>query len=132
MAAKKTKKKKEEKKPLYSDYPIKALFQISVLAASVSFVVYYLSNPNDIIGIFFKSFLIFSGVAIGGGIIVVAVFTVLGNMREREHKEYVEELTREAERIQEERRQKLLEIQNAQAAAAAAESSENKESQPTQ
>lgn len=126
MAAtkKNAKKKKEEKKPLYSDYPIKALFQFSILAASVSFVLYYLSNPNDVIGTFFKSFLIFSAVAIAGGIILVAVFTVLGNMREKEHLQYVEELKQEAERIQEERRQRLLEIQNAQANAM-----ENNESQ---
>lgn len=126
MAAtkKNAKKKKEEKKPLYSDYPIKALFQFSILAASVSFVLYYLSNPNDVIGTFFKSFLIFSAVAIAGGIILVAVFTVLGNMREKEHLQYVEELKQEAERIQEERRQRLLEIQNAQASAM-----ENNESQ---
>ncbi len=117
MAAtkKNAKKKKEEKKPLYSDYPIKALFQFSVLVASISFVLYYVSNPNDIVGIFFKSFLIFSAVAIAGGIILVAVFTVLGNMREKEHLQYIEELKQEAERIQEERRQRLLEIQNAQA-----------------
>jgi len=124
MAAKKTKKKKEEKKPLYSDYPIKALFQVSVLAASVSFVLYYLSNPNDIIGTFFKSFLIFSAVAIAGGILIVAVFTVLGNMREKEHAKYIEELEQEAQRLQEERRQRLLEIQKAQAEAAAMENNE--------
>ncbi|MBN8574681.1 MAG: hypothetical protein J0M05_12280 [Candidatus Kapabacteria bacterium] len=120
MAAtkKNAKKKKEEKKPLYSDYPIKALFQFSVLVASISFVLYYVSNPNDIVGIFFKSFLIFSAVAIAGGIVLVAVFTVLGNMREKEHQQYIEELKQEAERIQEERRQRLLEIQNAQANAA--------------
>ncbi|MFN5309285.1 MAG: hypothetical protein ACK5C0_07505 [Candidatus Kapaibacterium sp.] len=120
MAAtkKNAKKKKEEKKPLYSDYPIKALFQCSVLVASISFVLYYVSNPNDIVGIFFKSFLIFSAVAIAGGIVLVAVFTVLGNMREKEHQQYIEELKQEAERIQEERRQRLLEIQNAQANAA--------------
>ncbi len=124
MAAKKTKKKIEEKKPLYSDYPIKALFQVSVLAASVSFVLYYLSNPNDIIGTFFKSFLIFSAVAIAGGILIVAVFTVLGNMREKEHAKYIEELEQEAQRLQEERRQRLLEIQKAQAEAAAMENNE--------
>lgn len=127
MAAKKAKKKKEEKKPLYSDYPIKALFQVSILAASVSFVLYYLANPNDIIGTFFKSFLIFSAVAIAGGILIVAVFTVLGNMREREHAKYVEELEQEAQRIQEERRQRLLEIQKAQA-----EAMENNEKQTTE
>ncbi|HRE58551.1 MAG TPA: hypothetical protein PLW09_12085 [Candidatus Kapabacteria bacterium] len=121
MAAtkKNAKKKKEEKKPLYSDYPIKALFQISILVASISFVIYYISNPNDIVGIFFKSFLIFSAVAIAGGIILVSVFTVLGNIREKEHLQYVEELKQEAERIQEERRQRLLEIQNAQVNASA-------------
>ncbi len=121
MAAtkKNAKKKKEEKKPLYSDYPIKALFQISILVASISFVIYYISNPNDIVGIFFKSFLIFSAVAIAGGIILVSVFTVLGNSREKEHLQYVEELKQEAERIQEERRQRLLEIQNAQVNASA-------------
>ena len=120
MAAtkKNAKKKKEEQQPLYSDYPIKALFQFSVLVASISFVLYYVSNPNDIVGIFFKSFLIFSAVAIAGGIVLVAVFTVLGNMREKEHQQYIEELKQEAERIQEERRQRLLEIQNAQANAA--------------
>jgi len=129
MAAtkKNAKKKKEEKKPLYSDYPIKALFQFSILAASVSFVLYYLSNPNDVLGTFFKSFLIFSAVAIAGGIILVAVFTVLGNIREKEHLQYVEELKQEAERIQEERRQRLLEIQNAQANAM-----ENNETQITE
>lgn len=121
MAAtkKNAKKKKEEKKPLYSDYPIKALFQISILVASISFVIYYISNPNDIVGIFFKSFLIFSAVAIAGGIILVSVFTVLGNIREKEHLQYVEELKQEAERIQEERRQRLLEIQNEQVNASA-------------
>ncbi len=39
-------------------------------------------------------------------------------MREKEHQQYIEELKQEAERIQEERRQRLLEIQNAQANAA--------------
>ncbi|MBK7988597.1 MAG: hypothetical protein IPK11_17260 [Ignavibacteria bacterium] len=82
-------------------------------------MIYYISNPNDIVGIFFKSFLIFSAVAIAGGIILVSVFTVLGNIREKEHLQYVEELKQEAERIQEERRQRLLEIQNAQVNASA-------------
>lgn len=111
MAKKTAAKKKPEKKKLYSDYPIKALFQFSTLAAAVAFVVLYVNNPSNIIEIFFQSFLVFSSVSIAGGLVMVSIFSVLGNLRKKEHEEYVEQLKKQADEILEEKRKLFHQIQ---------------------
>ena len=85
--AKKSKNKK--KKKYYSDYPIKSLFQISMLAASVSFILFYLKSSGGVIDSMFKSFLVFLSFAAGGGAIIVVVFSILGSIKQREYDEMI-------------------------------------------
>ncbi|MBI3258981.1 MAG: hypothetical protein HYZ54_05865 [Ignavibacteriae bacterium] len=85
--AKKNKNKGNEK--YYSDYPIKSLFQISMLAASVSFILFYLKSSGGVIDSMFKSFLVFLSFAVGGGAIIVVVFSILGSIKQREYDEMI-------------------------------------------
>lgn len=80
-------KDKDEKKPSYSDYPIKTLFRVAILGGAVAFLLYYLSNPNDIFGAFFRAFLMFAAFAIGGGAVMIVVFYIIAGMKKREREE---------------------------------------------
>jgi basic membrane lipoprotein Med (substrate-binding protein (PBP1-ABC) superfamily) len=85
--AKKNKNKSSEK--YYSDYPIKSLFQVSMLAACISFILFYLKSSGGVIDSLFKSFLVFLSFSVAGGAIIVVVFSILGNIKQREYDEMI-------------------------------------------
>jgi len=85
--AKKNKNKGSEK--YYSDYPIKSLFQVAMLAASISFILFYMKSSGGIIDSLFKSFLVFLSFAVAGGAIIIVVFSILGNIKQREYDEMI-------------------------------------------
>lgn len=90
MAKKKSKsddKKKTGDKKQYSDYPIKTLFQVSMLIASMAFILMYISNPEDIITSVYRAFMIFAICAVFGGTIMLTIVSMLGRIREREAEE---------------------------------------------
>jgi hypothetical protein len=90
MAKKKSKSdstKQPGDKKQYSDYPIKTLFQVSMLIASIAFILMYISNPEDIITSVYRAFIIFAVCAIFGGAIMLTIVSMLGNVREREAEE---------------------------------------------
>ncbi len=90
MAKKKSKndnKKQTVDKKQYSDYPIKTLFQISMLIASIAFILMYISNPEDIITSVYRSFIIFAMCAVFGGATMLTIVSMLGKVREREAEE---------------------------------------------
>ncbi len=85
--AKKSKNKGSEK--YYSDYPIKSLFQVAMLAASISFILFYIKSSGGVIDSLFKSFLVFLSFAVAGGAVIVVVFSILGSMKQREYDEMI-------------------------------------------
>lgn len=85
--AKKIKNKNSEK--YYSDYPIKSLFQVAMLAASISFILFYLKSSGGVIDSLFKSFLVFLSFAVAGGAIIIVVFSILGSIKQREYDEMI-------------------------------------------
>lgn len=90
MAKKKSKNddpKKTGDKKQYSDYPIKTLFQVSMLIASMAFILMYISNPEDIITSVYRAFMIFAICAVFGGTIMLTIVSMLGRIREREAEE---------------------------------------------
>lgn len=90
MAKKKSKnddQKKTGDKKQYSDYPIKTLFQVSMLIASMAFILMYISNPEDIITSVYRAFMIFAICAVFGGTIMLTIVSMLGRIREREAEE---------------------------------------------
>jgi sorbitol-specific phosphotransferase system component IIBC len=78
--------KEKNKEKYYSDYPIKSLFQIAMLAASISFILYYTSNIG-VIDALFKSFLVFIAFSIAGGLIIIVVFSILSSIKQQEYNE---------------------------------------------
>lgn len=84
---KKDDNKKGADKKQYSDYPIKTLFQISMLVASIAFIVMYNANATDILSIIYRSFLVFAICAIFGGGIMLTIVSMLGKIRDREAEE---------------------------------------------
>jgi len=82
--------KDKNKEKYYSDYPIKSLFQIAMLAASISFILFYIRNAG-IVDALFKSFLVFIAFSIAGGLIIIVVFSILGSIKQQEYKELLEQ-----------------------------------------
>lgn len=76
--------KKTGDKKQYSDYPIKTLFQISMLIASMAFILMYISNPDDILTPIYRAFIIFAVCAVLGGALMLTIVSMLGSIRERE------------------------------------------------
>lgn len=81
-------KKKEKNEKYYSDYPIKSLFQVAMLAASISFILFYLRN-TAIIDALFKSFLVFIAVSVAGAVIIIVVFSILGSIKQQEYEQMI-------------------------------------------
>lgn len=87
MAKKKKDKDKESNRRTYSDYPIRTLFQISILVGTLTFVNGYLSSSSDLIESLYLAFVFFSGTIIIGGLIVVTLSYLFGKVRESESEE---------------------------------------------
>lgn len=79
--------KKGTDKKQYSDYPIKTLFQMSMLIASIAFILMYNANTVDILPIVYRSFLVFAICAVFGGGIMLTIVSILGKIRDREAEE---------------------------------------------
>ncbi len=88
--------KDKNKEKYYSDYPIKSLFQIPMLAASISFILFYTRNIG-VIDALFKSFLVFVAFSIAGGMIIIVVFSILGNIKQQEYNEMMAQRNLEKE-----------------------------------
>lgn len=87
MAKKNKNNAKEGGKKQYSDYPISTLFQISMLVASLSFILMYLANPADVLTAVYRSFIIFAVCAVFGGAVMMTIVSMIGKIREREAEE---------------------------------------------
>lgn len=84
---KKDDEKKGKDKKQYSDYPIKTLFQMSLLVACIAFVLMYNASAVEILPIVYRSFLVFAICAIFGGGIMLTIVSILGKIRDREAEE---------------------------------------------
>lgn len=80
-------KAKDAEKRQYSDYPIKTLFQISLLIASLAFILMYIASPADVVAAIYRAFIIFALCGIFGGVIMLTIISILGRIREREAEE---------------------------------------------
>ncbi|MBK9248698.1 MAG: hypothetical protein IPM69_11420 [Ignavibacteria bacterium] len=94
--ATKNKSTDKNKEKYYSDYPIKSLFQVAMLAASISFILFYTRNIG-IIDAIFKSFLVFIAFSIAGALIIIVVFSILGNIKQQEYKDLLSQRNLEKE-----------------------------------
>lgn len=84
----KDKNKEKNKEKYYSDYPIKSLFQVAMLAASISFILFYLRN-NGAVDALFKSFLVFIAFSVAGALIIIVVFSILGSIKQQEYEQMI-------------------------------------------
>ncbi len=87
MAKKNKGKDKDKGRQTYSDYPIRTLFQISVLVGTLTFVNGYLSSSSNLIESMYLAFVFFSGTIIIGGLIIVTLSYLFGKVRESESEE---------------------------------------------
>ncbi len=83
----KDKKAKEGEKRQYSDYPISTLFQISLLVASLAFILMYIANPAEVIPAIYRAFIVFAVCAVFGGLVMLTIISIMGRIREREAEE---------------------------------------------
>lgn len=89
-----------------AQYPIGLLFQISILAGTVSFLLLSISGNRDVISSLFRSFIVFVGFTIVGGIVMVAIVSILHDIKMKE--------VAERQRVMEEERIAMLEAQEAE------------------
>lgn len=89
MAKDKDKKEYDKKKQLklYSDYPIKTLFQISILGGAIAFILTYIGNTNAIWNAIFRGFIIFIALAVFGSIMMITVVSILAKIHEQQAEE---------------------------------------------
>ena len=89
------------------NFPFKALMQGSLLAAVITFIILYVNSEFDLLPSAFNSFLVFATLYIGIGIIMIAVFFTISEIKK---KELSDKLKEEENRRMEEQRQKAEEL----------------------
>ncbi len=104
-------RQKQEKKRIKRiiDFPFNTLFQVSLLFTLLYFVIIYFGRQDILYKAVFSSFMVFTCLYLGLGILLVAVFLVISEKRQKEFEEELE-LIKEQKREEEEKR--LQEIQD--------------------
>jgi flagellar biosynthesis/type III secretory pathway M-ring protein FliF/YscJ len=113
-------KKKREKKEMQRiksnvNFPIKALFQGSIIIGLIFFVVKYFGQSADLIKSIFYSFIVFASVYIGVGIIMLLSFFLIAHNKKRELREMIK--VEKERKMQEEEQRRADEHKRAEEAA---------------
>lgn len=104
-------REKQEKKRIKSiiDFPFKTLFQVSLLFTLLYFIIIFFGRQDVLYKAVFSSFMVFTALYLGLGIVLVAIFLVISEKRQ---KEFEEEIRIINEQKREEEEKKLQEMQD--------------------
>jgi len=97
------------------NFPFKMLAQVSLIVSLIVFIMLYFSRSKAIIDSLYTSFLVFSGIYFGVGLIIAFVFYILSEQKKKEieeKKRQEEEQRREDEIRKEEELARLEQLQN--------------------
>ena len=97
------------------NFPFKMLAQVSIVVSLIVFIMLYFSKSKNVIDSLYTSFLVFSGIYFGVGLIMAFVFYILSEQKKREiedKKRLEEEQRREDEIKKEEELARLEQLQS--------------------
>ncbi len=108
------KKQKEEMKRIKSiiDFPFKTLFHVSSLITLLYFIVVFFGSDKLLYKAIYNSFIVFTSLYLGLGIVIVAIFLVIS---EKKEKEFQEELRIMMEKRKEEEERRLQDMKDIEA-----------------
>ncbi len=82
------------------EFPFKTLFQVSSLITFVYFIIYFFGREEILYKAVYNSFIVFISLYLGLGIIIVAIFLVISEKKEKELEEELNLIYEEKKRIE--------------------------------
>lgn len=107
------KKQKEEMKRIKSiiDFPFKTLFHVSSLITLIYFIVTFFGSDKLLYKAIYNSFIVFTSLYLGFGIVIVAIFLVISEKKEKEFQEELHIMMEKRKEEEERRLQDMKEIE---------------------
>lgn len=93
------------------EFPFKTLFQVSSLITFIYFIVYFFGREEMLYKAVYNSFIVFISLYLGLGIIIVALFLVISEKKEKELEEELTKLNEEKKRDEEYRLNEMKQME---------------------
>jgi uncharacterized membrane protein YcjF (UPF0283 family) len=118
-------KEKEEIKRIKTivEFPFKTLFQVSSLITSLFFIVVFFGKGEELYKAVYNSFIVFTALYLGLGIVLVAIFLVMSERKEKELEAELEAIMAERKAEEDKKIKEMQDMENEIKAAASSSKS---------